>query len=90
MKYFIDYVQETSPAVWWYDGERITFRSPSTSVMLHAMRYDGEVTLKSLAEKAGINISAVTAQITHLTEKGFIRRDDEGNWLVMICPSVEQ
>ncbi len=89
LNYFINYVEETSPYVWWYDGERITFRRPSTSVMLHAMRCDEGITLKNLAEKAGINISAVNAQISILTEKGYIRRDEKGDWHVMICPSVE-
>ena len=89
LNYLIDFAKEESNEVWWYDGQRITFRSKSTSKLLYAMRYDEEITLKDLAATAGINISAVKAQISTLTGKNYIRRNDEGNWMVMICPSVE-
>ena len=87
--YFINFAQEQSTEVWWYDGQRITFRSHSTPKMLYAMRYDDVITLKSLAETAGINISAVKSQTSRLTQKGYIRRLEDGEWYVMICPSVE-
>lgn len=53
LKYNIDFVKEQSPNVWWYDGKRLAFRSPSTAKMLEAMQMHPDITIERLAEKGG-------------------------------------
>ena len=90
LRYNINFVKEQSPNVWWYDGQRIEFRSPTSSKMLHAMRTDPEITIEALSRMAGINTSAVKKQIATMTKHGYIqRRNANGEWHVMICPSAE-
>ena len=90
MRYNIEFVKEQSPEVWWYDGERIGFRSPTTSKMLHAMRYNPEITIEALSREVNINTSAVKKQLATMTKRGYIqRREKGGEWHVMICPSME-
>ena len=89
MKYYVDFVKESNPDVWWYDGQRITFRNKSTSIMLHAIRYDETLNQAAMAKKAGITPSAASRQVGQLVEKGYIHKEENGNWHVMICPSVE-
>lgn len=89
LKYNIDFATETNPNIWWFDGQRLEFRSPSTSVMLHAMRYDEDVTIKKLSEKAGISSTAVKRQLSLLVDRGYVHRNEKGGWHVMVCPSAE-
>ena len=90
LRYNIEFVKEQSPEVWWYDGERIGFRSPTTSKMLHAMRYNPEITIEALSREVNINTSAVKKQLATMTKRGYIqRREKGGEWHVMICPSME-
>ena len=43
LEYDIDFVKEQSPNVWWYDGQKITFRSKSTPVILKALKDDPDI-----------------------------------------------
>ena len=88
LKYNIEFVQETSPNVWWYDGERIVFRSPSTSVMLHAMRLDPDITIERLAKEAKINTAAVKKQLVQMTRRGYIQRRESGAWHVFATSAM--
>lgn len=49
MKYNIDFVSETSPNIWWYDGQKIVFRSPSTPKLLKSMLDNPDITIEGLA-----------------------------------------
>lgn len=88
LQYLVQFAMEQSEEVWWYDGQKVTFRNPSTSVMLHAMRDDETLKQSDLAEIAGIDASAVSRQVAQLTKKGYIKRQEDDKWLVMICPSI--
>lgn len=89
IKYDIDFATETSPNVWWYDGQRIVFRSASTSVMLQAMLQHPDITIGGLAKEAGIVEAAVKKQLRQMTSKGYIqRREKDGRWHVFATASV--
>lgn len=89
IKYDIDFATETSPNVWWYDGQRIVFRSASTSVMLQAMLQHPDITIGGLAKEAGIVEAAVKKQLRQMTSKGYIqRREKDGGWYVFATASV--
>ncbi|MGM9764195.1 MAG: Fic family protein [Candidatus Cryptobacteroides sp.] len=89
LKYNIAFARETSERVWWYDGERIVFRSSSTPLLLAAMRENPGITIEALAQKAGIVGRAVKKQLKQMSDKGYIqRRDRDGSWYVFASPSV--
>lgn len=88
LRYNIDFVIEQSPDVWWYDGERIVFRSESTAKLLHAMDMDAEITIEGLAKVADINPSAVKKQLSQMIKKGYIQRREDGSWHVFATASV--
>lgn len=89
LKYTIDFVRETSPDAWWYDGMRITFRSPTSPVLLAAMHADPDITIEQLAEKAGIALSAVKKQLRNMASKGYIARNAaDGSWNVFAATAL--
>lgn len=89
IKYSIDFIKEQSPDVWWYDGRKITFRSPSTNKMLQLMLDNPDITIEELANKGGIVTSAVKKQLRSMTEKGYIQRSStDGSWYVFATQSI--
>lgn len=89
LKYNIDFVTETSPDVWWYDGKKIVFRSPSTAAILKAIYENPEITVDEIAAKAGIVARAVKKQLSGMVEKGFIQRSaTDKSWYVFASRSV--
>ena len=89
LKYYIGFVTETSPNVWWYDGDRIVFRSASSGLLLHAMRERPDITIEELSKTAGIVTGAVKKQLRQMTEKGYIqRRGKDGSWQVWATSSL--
>lgn len=84
------FLTESNQNVWWYDGERIVFRSSSTGKMLRLMLLNPSATLGELAAEAQINLSAVKKQLKLLTDKGYISRiENNNNWHVMLMPTQE-
>lgn len=89
IQYAIDFASETSPNVWWYDGQRVVFRSPSSSIILHTMQQYPDCTIEFIAQKAGIVEAAVKKQLAQMTKKGYIqRREKDGCWHVLTAASV--
>lgn len=89
INYAIDFATETSPNVWWYDGQRIVFRSSSSSSILHTMLQYPDCTIKFIAQKAGIGEAAVKKQLSLMSKKGFIQRHEKnGCWHVLATTSV--
>lgn len=89
LKYNIDFAGETSPNVWWYDGQRIVFRSPSTSKMLNAMQENPDITIDALSKKAGIVTAAVKKQLRQMQDKGYIqRKEKDGSWYILATSSI--
>ena len=89
LEYDIEFVKEQSPYVWWYDGQKIKFRSKSTPIILKALKDEPDITIESLSQKAGIATSAVKKQLRQMEGKGYIEKSGEnGEWRVFASPSV--
>ena len=89
LEYDIEFVKEQSPDVWWYDGQKIKFRSKSTPIILKALKDEPDITIESLSQKAGIATSAVKKQLRQMEGKGYIEKSGEnGEWRVFASSSV--
>lgn len=89
LKYNIEFASETSPNVWWYDGQRIAFRSSSTNVMLNAMLMNPDITIEALSREAGIAATAVKKQLRQMQDKGYIQRHlEDGSWHILATSSI--
>ena len=87
--YSIRFLTERGEDVWWFDGERVTFRSDSTSRILNLMHAAPDITAPQLSQEVGINIAAVNKHLKQLTDKGYIQRGEkDGAWRLIITPSV--
>lgn len=85
----IQFLTERGDNVWWFDGERVKFRSVTTSVILNRMIEDPNATISQLAKAAGISLTAVNKQLRLLSDKGYIARTEKDNsWRLIITPSV--
>ena len=86
--YSIRFLTERGDNVWWFDGERINFRADTTSKILCLMNSSPDITIAKLSETVGINVAAVNKQIKQLTNKGYIQRSANGNWRLIVTPSL--
>ena len=85
----VDFLQTKDPNIWWYDGQRISFRSPNSGRILNLLMSEPGITIAALAKKIGINTSAIQKHLKSMTEKGYIaRRDKDREWDVFIIPSA--
>lgn len=83
------FLTEHDENLWWYDGERIEFRSPNYNKLLVLMMSEPVLTLEEMQRRLGINMSAVKKLVNQLLEKKYIERGiEEGSWRVFITPSV--
>ena len=87
--YNIRFLTERGDNVWWFDGERVIFRSNSTSKILNLMYAVPDITIQKLSDEVGINVAAINKQLKQLTTKGFIQRvEKRGTWRLIITPSI--
>ena len=85
----VRFVTEPDENAWWYDGQRIEFRTPNYAKIRRIMQTEPSVTIDSLRERLGINKSAVQRLLASLKEKGYIEPAAEsGSWRVLITPSI--
>ena len=85
----VRFLTEPDENVWWYDGQRVEFRTLNYAKILRIMQSQPSVTINSLCEQLSINKSAVQRLLTSLKEKGYIEaKNDEGIWRVIITHSV--
>ena len=83
------FLTEHDENLWWYDGERIEFRSPNYSKLLMLMMSEPVLTLADMQNHLKINMSAVKKLVNQLTDKHYIERGSaDGSWRVFITPSV--
>ena len=82
------FVTEKSNNVWWYDGQRIVFRTQTYDKILRTLQGDNRATLAILQQEVGVNRSAIQKMLARLQEKRYVERDDKGGWRVFITPSV--
>ena len=89
VSYNIQFLTERGDNIWWFDGERVKFRSATTSVILNRMYEQPYSTIPQLADAADISLTAVNKQLRLLTEKGYIARTEKDNsWRLIITPSL--
>lgn len=89
LKYYIDFLSETSEKVWWYDGQKIVFRSNSTPRLLIRMRENPDITIERLAQDISISVAAVNKQLRQLTKRGYIQRSTkDGSWHVFASQPI--
>ena len=81
------FVTERDENIWWYDGERIAFRTPTYAKILRELRTEPVITFAYLQEEIGINRSAIQKMLQSLQDKGYIQKDENGKWRVFITPS---
>lgn len=91
ISYDISFLTEDGENVWWFDGEKVKFRTPTTSKMLSMMYTEPSITIPALAERLGISVAAVNKQLRSLTQKGYVTRTEkDGSWRIIITPSIER
>ncbi len=79
------FVSERNENVWWYDGERIAFRTPNYTKILNAMRTQPSLTLADMSEETGISVTAVRKLLDQLVSKKYVERGEkEGSWRVFV------
>ena len=79
------FVSEKSENVWWYDGERIAFRTPNYTKILNAMRTEPTLTLADMKEITGISVTAIQKLLDQLIQKKYVERGEkDGSWRVFI------
>ncbi len=87
--YNIRFLTERGDRVWWFDGERITFRTDTTSKILNLMFSFPDITIPQLSEQIGVSATSINKQIKQLLTKGFVQRSEkDGTWRLVITPSV--
>lgn len=75
--------------IWWYDGEKIEFRTPSYAKILRLMRSQSVVTLEDMQSVTNINMSAIKKLLSQLIDKKYIEKNQtDGSWNVFINPSM--
>jgi predicted HTH transcriptional regulator len=79
------FLSEHDENVWWYDGERIAFRTPNYTKILNAMRTQPSLTLADMKEVTGISVTAIQKLLDQLIQKKYVERGDmEGSWRVYL------
>ena len=96
LKYFYDlvatevyndvlFLSEKNENVWWYDGERIVFRTPNYTKILNAMQTEPTLTLADMREITGISITAIQKLLDQLIQKKYVERGEtDGSWRVFV------
>ena len=79
------FISERNENVWWYDGERIAFRTPNYTKILNAMQTEPTLTLADMKEITGISITAIQKLLDQLIQKKYVERGDkDGSWRVFV------
>ena len=67
-------LQEKEDAVWWFDGEFVTFKNETTIKLIKLLISNPSMTIPEMAKALSINTSAVQRQLKNLQEKGYMER----------------
>lgn len=85
----VKFISEPDDNVWWYDGERVQFRTENYNKILRELRVNPTASYSELQEITGINRSALQKLIQQCNDKKYIIPNPEGaGWHVVITPSV--
>ena len=79
------FIRERNENVWWYDGERIAFRTLNYTKILNAMQTEPTLTLADMKEITGISITAIQKLLDQLIQKKYVERGEkDGSWRVFV------
>lgn len=79
------FISEKNENVWWYDGEKVSFRTPNYTKILQMMQTMPSVTYAQIQKETGINMSAVQKMVKNLLEKKYVERHEgDGSWHVLM------
>lgn len=79
------FVSERKEDVWWYDGERIVFRTSNYAKILNAMRTQPTLTLADMKEATGVSVAAIQKLLERLITKRYVERGEKyGSWRVFV------
>ena len=84
----IDFIKSTGNDGWWYDGERLKFKSENNYKLLNILSSDPYITYAELSARVGINVSALQKLLDSLSQKGYIQRRESGAWHVFAIPAL--
>ena len=70
----INFLQEKEDAVWWFDGEFVTFKNETTIKLIKLLISNPSITIPEMAKSLSINTSAVQRQLKVLQDKGYMER----------------
>jgi Fic family protein len=84
----IKFVTVHDENIWWYNGEIVKFRSETSSKILTAIMMNPSITNQQISENLGISIATVNKQLNSFKENHFIMKKTDGNWQVIIYPSL--
>ena len=85
----VRFITEPDENVWWYDGQRVEFRTPNYAKILWILQSQPSITIDGLKEELGINKSAVQRLMGSLKEKNYIEPSGDGSgWRVLITSSL--
>ena len=85
----VRFITEPDENVWWYDGQRVEFRTPNYAKMLRMMQTQPALTIEEIREELGTSITAVRKLLGQLLDKHYIERGStDGSWRVFITPST--
>lgn len=71
------FLTEKNYNVWWYDGERISFRTPNYTKILNAMQTQPTLTLADMRKITGISIAAIQKLLDQLIQKKYVERGEK-------------
>ncbi len=74
--------------MWWYDGEMVRFRTATTGKILYAMMKNASISINEISNQVGVNVAAVNKHLRSLMDKQYIQRKENGDFHVIIYPSV--
>ena len=79
------FLTERDENVWWYDGERIAFRTQNYTKILNAMQTQPTLTLADMRDETGISIAAIQKLLDQLIQKKYVERGEkDGSWRVFV------
>lgn len=80
------FVSEHDDNTWWYDGERIKFRTGNYSKILNAMLSRPTMTIEEMKELTGISIAAIQKLLKNLIKQKYVERSASipSSWRVFL------
>ncbi len=82
------FVTEKNENVWWYDGERIEFRSQNYTRLLDEIMLEKNVSYSYLQQALGINRSAIQKMLEMLQKNNYIEKNETGGYRVFLTQSL--